>query len=175
MKHDIFISYRRDGGAATARILRDRLSELGYCVFFDVESLQSGYFDSALYDKIDQCKDFVVILSPNALDSCWNEEDWVRKEVTYALQQNKNIIPVMLPNFRFPDMLPDCMENLRFCNGITASEDFFDAFIDKLCYFLRSKPSFFRSLRYNRLLKRLFPALFTLFIFFSFVLFSLLF
>ena len=33
MKHNIFISYRRDGGEVTARILRDSLVERGYRVF----------------------------------------------------------------------------------------------------------------------------------------------
>lgn len=42
VKYDVFISYRRDGGESTAKILRDKLSELGYQVFFDVESLRSG-------------------------------------------------------------------------------------------------------------------------------------
>lgn len=53
MKHDVFISYRRDGGEYTAKILRDRLSELGYAVFFDVESLRSGDFNTKLYSVIE--------------------------------------------------------------------------------------------------------------------------
>ena len=47
-KYDIFISYRRDGGQETARILRDSLAERGYRVFFDVESLRSGAFNTKL-------------------------------------------------------------------------------------------------------------------------------
>lgn len=158
MKYDVFISYRRDGGAATARILRDRLTELGYRVFFDVESLRSGYFNTALYSVIDQCKDVIVVLSPNALDRCVNEDDWVRKEVEHALHQKKNVIPVMLRGFRFPDKLPESIDDLRYCNGLEANEDFFDAFIERLAGFLRAKPKFFRSLLQNRLLRRLFPA-----------------
>ena len=47
-EYDIFISYRRDGGESTAKILRDKLTELGYSVFFDVESLRSGDFNKKL-------------------------------------------------------------------------------------------------------------------------------
>ena len=67
-KYDIFISYRRDGGEYTARILCDRLQDMGYRVFFDVESLRSGEFNTRLYNAIDSCKDVLVILSPGALD-----------------------------------------------------------------------------------------------------------
>ena len=80
-KYDIFISYRRDGGESTAKILRDKLSELGYQVFFDVESLRSGDFNTRLYTVIEECQDFLLVLSPGALDRCRNEDDWVRLEI----------------------------------------------------------------------------------------------
>lgn len=159
MKYDVFISYRREGGAATARILRDRLTDMGYRVFFDLESLRSGYFNTALYSVIDQCKDVIVVLSPDSLDRCVNEDDWVRKEVEHALQRKKNVIPVLLRGFRFPDTLPDSIDSLRYCNGIEASEDFFDAFVEKLTEFMQAKPVLFRGLMQNRSLKRFLPAL----------------
>jgi len=159
VKYDVFISYRRDGGAATARILRDRLADMGYRVFFDVESLRSGYFNEALYSVIDQCKDVIVVLSPNALDRCVNEDDWVRKEVEHALAKKKNVIPVMLRGFDFPKVLPESVNSLRFCNGLVASEDFFDAFIEKLTEFLQAKPAMLRGLAQSRAVKRFLPAL----------------
>ena len=60
-EYDIFISYRRDGGESTAKILRDKLTELGYSVFFDVESLRSGDFNKKLYSVIEECDDFLLI------------------------------------------------------------------------------------------------------------------
>ena len=41
-KYDVFISYRRDGGDVTAKHLRDALTEKGYKVFLDVESLRKN-------------------------------------------------------------------------------------------------------------------------------------
>ncbi|MBR5187568.1 MAG: toll/interleukin-1 receptor domain-containing protein, partial [Clostridia bacterium] len=72
-KSSIFISYRREGGEFTAKILNDRLTSLGYSVFFDLETLRSGDFNTDLYQAIDACDDFLIILSPNALDRCQNE------------------------------------------------------------------------------------------------------
>lgn len=158
-KYDIFISYRRDGGEYTAKILRDRLEELGYKVFFDVESLRSGDFNTRLYSVIDECKDFLLILSPNALDRCENQDDWVRCEVEHALQAKKNVIPIMLRGFSFPQTLPDSIEALRYKNGLEANTQFFDAFIDRLRQFLLSKPPLIRRVVQNTLFKRTLPVL----------------
>ena len=112
-KYDIFISYRRDGGAETAKHLRDILTAKGYSVFFDTDSLRNGAFNQELINVIRNCKDFILILSPNALDRCVNDGDWVRQEIACALESDKNIVPVMHKNFRFPEKLPDDIDNVR--------------------------------------------------------------
>lgn len=89
IKHEVFISYRREGGEYTAKILRDRLDELGYTVFFDVESLRSRDFNTKLYSVIEEYSDFILILSPDALDRCQSGDDWVRHEAEYALERGK--------------------------------------------------------------------------------------
>lgn len=147
MKYDIFISYRRDGGEVTARILRDSLTERGYNVFFDVESLRSGAFNTKLYSVIDECRDFIIVLSPNALDRCANPEDWVRREVEYALEKKKNVIPILLRSFEFPDDLPESMGELPNQNGLTANLELFDAFLDKLESFLWAKKRFWARIK----------------------------
>ena len=138
MKHqpkpyDIFISYRRDGGDHTAKIIRDALTERGYKTFFDVESLRSGNFNEELYTVIEQCRDFLIILSPGALDRCENEDDWVRREIEHALKHGKNVVPILVRGFVFPDVLPPSVEPLRRRNGLESSTQFFDAFISTLC------------------------------------------
>ena len=73
MKCDVFISYRRDGGDMTAMYIYQALKERGYDVFYDLEVLRAGKFNDALLENIRSCKDFVLILSPHALDRCDNE------------------------------------------------------------------------------------------------------
>ena len=90
-KFDIFISYRRDGGFETANLIHDRLTRAGYNVFMDIENLRSGKFNEQLYTQIDNCKEILVILGPNSLERCINEDDWLRLEVAYAIKNNKNI------------------------------------------------------------------------------------
>ena len=138
-KYDIFFSYRREGGSETAKHLRDTLTEKGYRVFLDVESLRAGQFNTELYRIIEQSTDFLLILPPNGLDRCQDENDWLRLEIEHAIKFNKNIIPVMLKGFEFPDELPESMEFLRTQNGLIANVEYYDAFVSKLLEFLQSK------------------------------------
>lgn len=153
-KYDVFISYRREGGQDTARIIRDELRAKGLRVFFDVETLRSGKFNEQLLTTIRECSSFILICSPNALDRCVNEDDWVRQELACAFRHGKNVIPVMLRGFSFPpaETLPEDIREVCFCNGLTASHEHFDAFIGKLTEFLKVSKSFggfLRSLPFN--------------------------
>lgn len=102
-KNQIFISYRRNGGFETAKHLRDLLVNDGYRVTFDIDSFRRGAFDIQLYEKVDECKDFILIVDAHAFDRCLNEknaghkeDDWMRCELSRALEKGKNIVPVFL-------------------------------------------------------------------------------
>ena len=104
MAYNIFISYRRKGaGAGVAGELQAKLENLGYKVFLDVDEIGSGQFPEQIERAISECKDFILVLSPGTLDRCVEEEDWVRREILQAQNQNKNIIGVGLPGFFMPE------------------------------------------------------------------------
>lgn len=113
MVYDIFISYRRKGaGAGVAGELQAKLENMGYKVFLDVDEIGSGQFPDQIEKAIDASKDFILVLSPGTLDRCIDEEDWVRREIIQAQNQNKNIIGVGLPGFVMPEQnaLPAAIE-----------------------------------------------------------------
>lgn len=142
VQYDIFISYRRSDGFATARLIYDRLEKAGYRVSFDMETLRSGNFNTQLYKRIENCKDVVVIVSKDALQFRDNpEHDWLRLEVAHALKLNKNIIPVFLRDVVIPQKedLPEDIAELVMKNGVTASEEHFDSAVKKLRRFLHSR------------------------------------
>ena len=162
-KYDIFISYRRSGGEYTAKILKDRLEDMGYRVFFDVESLRSGDFNTKLYSVIEESTDFLLILSPDSMERCNNENDWLRLEIVHALSRGINIIPIMLRGFSFPEALPQEIEPLRLKNGIEANSEFFDAFIGRLTKdFLKAKPRIHNRVTQNIIFRRTWPVLLSL-------------
>ena len=99
-EYDIFISYRRVGGADFARQMQLALKTIGYKVFLDFDELKDGVFDRRIEMAINRSKVFLFVLSPHALDRCKNEDDWVRREIECALISKCHIVPVS-PNVTF--------------------------------------------------------------------------
>lgn len=89
-KYDIFISYRRDGGAQYARILQLELEKRGYRVFLDYEELTDGVFGDNIKEAIREAPIFMMVLSAHYLDRCKNEGDWVREEIMLAITFHPN-------------------------------------------------------------------------------------
>lgn len=135
---DVFISYRREGGYAMARLLYECFNNAGLSVFLDLEELRAGPFNEKLYDAIDNCENFVLVLPPNALERCSAERDWLRLEIEHAIKKKKNIIPVMMVGFSFPSNLPESLANLPYFNGVQSSREYFDATIDKIISMLKN-------------------------------------
>lgn len=107
--YDIFISYRREGGAQYARILQLMLTQRGYEVFLDYDELTDGVFGEHIKTAIKNSSVFMLVLSAHAMDRCVNEDDWVRQEIKLALDEGKQIVPVD-PDKTFngiPDNSPD--------------------------------------------------------------------
>ena len=148
MIYDIFISYRSEGGFETAKHLNDLLIRDGYNVSFDKDMAREGDFDKTLFERIEQCRDFLVIVDQHAFDRMINpapdydpEKDWMRKEIAYALKLKRNIVSVILPGASYPKKLPEDLDKLDVKNGPKYSKDYFDSFYDKLKNkFLHSVP-----------------------------------
>ena len=115
---DVFISYRREGGLDFSSRLYERLTANGYTTFFDLEGMKAGRFDTQIYKRIERSDNFVLVLSPHALDRCDKPDDWVRLEIEKALELNKNIVLLFMQGFTFPDTLPSSLECIRHFQGI---------------------------------------------------------
>ena len=63
MAYDIFISYRRRGGFETAKAPLRPADEGRLPRRFDIDTLRNGDFDTELLRRIDECRDFILILS----------------------------------------------------------------------------------------------------------------
>ena len=115
-KFDIFISYKRIS-LPIANNLYYRLTTKGYSTFFDLEEMRNDDFDKQLLHYIGNAKDVFVILEEHSLDACkdgtW-ETDWFCREIIFALEQNKHIIPILLNGYEMPkeEDLPDKLKRL---------------------------------------------------------------
>ena len=106
----------------TANLVAQRLKNAGFRVFIDTDEMHSGKFDKQLYSRIEKCKDFVLILCPEALDRCHDENDWVRNEILHAIKCKKNIIPLLFQGFEWPDKMPEGMQDLNMYQSLVVDD-----------------------------------------------------
>ncbi|KAF7656647.1 hypothetical protein LDENG_00038200 [Lucifuga dentata] len=138
---DVFISYRRTTGSQLASLLKVHLQIRGFSVFIDVEKLEAGKFQDKLIQSVQRARNFILVLSANALDKCMGDttmKDWVHKEIVTALAGKKNIVPVT-DYFSWPDpmSLPEDMRAILNFNGIKWSHEYQEATIEKILRFLK--------------------------------------
>ena len=154
-KFDIFISYRRKGGYDMAKLLYDRLRLDGYSVSFDIDTLERGNFDNELENRVLVCEDFLLVMNPGVFDRFYDQKadpknDWVRQEIICALEANKNVVPLVLDGFAFPETpLPSDVKDIARKNAIDLNPKHFEAAYAKLkLAFLISKPRW--TVRYKK-------------------------
>lgn len=136
MTFDIFISYKRKS-LATANNLYYRLTTRGYSTFFDLEEMGRDNFNTQLLNYIENAKDVFIILEEGSLDACKNqdwENDWFCREIAFALEKKKNIIPILIGGYEMPpaDFFPDKLKELSLKNAPEFNFSFFEAYLDKL-------------------------------------------
>lgn len=126
-KPSVFISYRRNPSSEFARYIRRELSDAGVTVFLDVEDITKGRFENVISDGIEKADSFLLILAPETLKS-----EWVQKEVKIALDLGKNIVPLLMPDFRMEEHVPEEMMALRRLHGIPYNHHYAEAALDKV-------------------------------------------
>src|SRR5262245_41722560 len=108
--NSVFISYRRDMSGYLALAIYQDLRENGIDVFYDIESIDTGQFDTIILNQIAARPYFIPILTPGSLDRCRESGDMLLREFEEALRLKRVIIPLYTPEFQFADMdkfLPD--------------------------------------------------------------------
>ncbi|WP_119069087.1 toll/interleukin-1 receptor domain-containing protein [Aggregatilinea lenta] len=132
----VFISYRRAVASFIARAIFMDLRTHGYDVFMDVESIDSGAFDTIILNQIAARAHFVLILTPGTVERCAEPGDWLRREIETAMDLERNIVPVLVNDFRFDaastTYLTGKLAGLPRYNALNAPHDYFDAAMDKL-------------------------------------------
>ena len=138
-RYDVFVSYRRERGAAEARLIRAELVQHGLRVFLDVTDLSTGYFDDSLLECIANTPNFLLVLSPCCLERCAEEGDWLRRELAHAIRSGCKIVPVVLPGFEFPKALPEDISDLCRHQAVEYSHTFFEATSRKILEMVQGK------------------------------------
>lgn len=131
----VFISYRRSVASYIARAIFMDLRANGYDVFMDVESIDSGQFDRIILNQIEARAHFLVILAPGTVERCAEPGDWLRREIEYAIDKRRNIVPIMVSGFSFTGAekhLTGTLADLPHYNGLPVYHEYFDEAMTRL-------------------------------------------
>ena len=96
--YNIFISYKRSESSALALLVLARLKEHGLVPFVDMALEAGGNWHADLEERIESSDYFIILLGKDTLCS-----DMTIKEITWALQYNRAIIPIWHSGFDIGD------------------------------------------------------------------------
>lgn len=102
--NSVFISYRRSANPYLALAVYQDLHINGIDTFYDIENIDAGQFDTIILNQISARVYFMPIFTPETLDRCVDSGDWVRREIEYAMNENRQIVPLHTPDFNFGDI-----------------------------------------------------------------------
>ncbi len=139
----VFISYRREESSYVARAIFQDLQKNGYDVFMDVESIDSGKFDTIILNQIKARAHFIVVLTPGTEKRLAQPKDWLGREIEHAIKLKRNVVPILADNFTFESAEPylnKTLKQLPRFNGITLYYDYFEAGMEKLRNRFLKKP-----------------------------------
>lgn len=136
MKELAFISYRRQDSAAAARWLYRTFQQIfgTTAVFMDTESIRiASDWGKRIEQELHNATAVVAIVGPAWLKIADEygqrridkADDWVRKEIYYALQTGKPVIPILLSKTPMPpkEALPAALAQLPERQGFELRDD----------------------------------------------------
>src|SRR3990172_111433 len=140
-ENTVFISYRRSISKYAAKVIFDHLRASGFDVFYDIRSIDSGDFEDTILANINARTHFLVLLTPEALRRCVradgtpDPDDWLRREIEYAIRTQRNVVPILMDNFSFDDAsvyMSGDLANLARYNACPIYYEYMDEGLDRL-------------------------------------------
>ncbi len=145
MQRRIFLSYRREDSAGQSGRIRDRLvRDFGKdYLFMDVDGIPLGTnFIKRLNDEVASCDVLLAVIGKQWIElrderghrRLDNPHDFVRIEISAALQRDIPLIPILLDGTKIPsaELLPDNMKELAVRNALDVRHASFHADLDRL-------------------------------------------
>ena len=142
--YDVFISYRRQGGAEKAELTKGELIKRGFResrLFMDTRSLSSGNYLDGILKALDASNNLVVIVTKGCFDNLSEDSPWV-KEIAHALETGKTIVPIYFDGLTEvnPLELPLGIQRLAHENAVIYVHQYADASFDRLASRLSKEP-----------------------------------
>lgn len=121
--YNIFISYKRSESSALALLVNTKLKEHSLVPFVDMALEAGGNWHAELEGRIRDCDYFIVLLGEKTLAS-----DMTIKEIAWAIQYKKKVIPVWHSEFclssdKWNDVDSKVKEAIQRTNAIRVIEE----------------------------------------------------
>jgi hypothetical protein len=118
-EYDVYICCRERSGADLAKLVSAGLTRRGFRVFYEDRLPGSGP-DERRLKLIEETPDFVLLLTPDALDPCADAQDPMRLEIAHALRTGSNVVPFSVPGYvrARPGTLPPDLAGLAGHRGV---------------------------------------------------------
>ena len=137
--YDVYICCREGSGADLAKLVSAGLTRRGFRVFYE-DRLPGPGPDLRRLKRIEGTPDFVLLLTPGALDPCADAQDPMRLEIAHALRTGSNIVPILVPGYvrHPPGTLPADLAGLAGQRGLVYDPDRSRESIARLAHALSS-------------------------------------
>lgn len=134
---EIFISYRRTDTAAVAGRLYEELAHTyGYnATFIDYENLNAGEHLEAILSRVKKSKILISIIGKDwSCDRLNEKEDYVRRELEIAQQNEVTVIPLLVDISTLPDKnhLPSSLHFILALNFAKVNMDDWNWSVDQI-------------------------------------------
>lgn len=134
--YDVFISYRRQGGAEKAELVKAELKKRGFResrMFIDTRSITSGNYMDSILEALENSGSMVVVITRECFENLPADSTWV-KEIEHALRRGINIVPVYFDGITTVKAgeLPSSIQRLSFENAVMYVHEYADASFDRL-------------------------------------------
>lgn len=147
MYNDVFLSYRHESGNYLTQFINTKLTEKEVRCFFDNNSIHNDDFLKKMREGIEGAPNFLGVLTPGYFVRREGEEDYVRKELEWAIELKKNIIFIADEKFDFNeidwDKEPEEFRVLKYKKSETYHSDSDDrmlaTFFEKIVGFLEDE------------------------------------
>jgi len=133
----LFVSYRRKSWAFTHRLAKELERRIKSDIFVDVDGVDQADFEKSILGHLRESDAVILVISETTFaDRIHKDDDWVRREIRVALEENKPLILVCVEGLLPPPGLPEDIHNIARMQGINFYPEYFSAAVDRLAEFI---------------------------------------
>lgn len=133
----IFLSYRRKSRSFTHRLAEELRNRLESEIFVDFSGIDDDDFEHSILKNLRESNVVLLIITEHTFaDRIHKDDDWVRREIREALENEIPIVLVAVEGRYPPSGLPSDIQDVARKQGIPFYPEYFIPAVDRLAEFV---------------------------------------